>query len=83
MPFELPNSWPRAQQGIVVQRTGREVGLESFWLKHGRFTQNVSFARDLCVAAEVVAKKGPKERSPSTESYLMPAAECVITHFGF
>ena len=58
-----------------MQKTNPEMGLVSFWLKHGQFTQNVSFARDLCIAAEVQAEKGPKERSPSTQSYLMPARE--------
>ena len=43
----------------------------SFWLKHGQFTQNLSFARDLCITAGLKAEKGEKERTPSTESYLM------------
>ena len=42
-----------------------------FWLKHGRFTQNVSFARDLCIAGELTVEKAAGESRASTGSYLM------------
>ena len=42
----------------------------SYWLMHGRFTQSLSFARDLCLAAGVEIKKKGKERM-STETYLL------------
>ena len=58
------------QRGVVLQKTGEEMGLVSFWLKHGQFTQNVSFARDLCIAAQLEVVKQPKERTPSTATYL-------------
>ena len=61
---------PHAQRGILFRKTSDEEGLVSFWLQHGRFTQNMTFARDLCIAVGIAPEKKPKGGT-STESYLI------------